>query len=69
MPSEKKKLSEKAKKMADKYSWIVFNYNSLGKAGMDSTHSFMQFKSKILSNQKADKYFYETMMVFATKVL
>lgn len=29
----------------------------------------MQFKSKILSNQKADQYFYETMMVFAAKVL
>jgi hypothetical protein len=29
LPSEKKKLSEKAKKMADKYAWIVFNYKSI----------------------------------------
>ena len=29
----------------------------------------MQFKSKILSNQKADRYFYETLMVFSAKVL
>jgi len=29
----------------------------------------MQFKSKILSNQKADRYFYETMMIFSAKVL
>ena len=29
LPSEKKKLSEKAKKMADKYAWIVYNYKSI----------------------------------------
>lgn len=29
----------------------------------------MQFKSKILSNQKSDQYFYETMMIFSAKVL
>jgi hypothetical protein len=69
LPSERKKLSEKAKKMADKYSWIVFKHKSIGASEDEHTHSFMQFKSKILSNQKADRYFYETMMIFAAKVL
>jgi hypothetical protein len=74
LPSEKKKLSEKAKKMASKYSWIVFTHTSIGatesaNGKKDNTHSFMQFKSKILSIQKADRYFYETMMIFSAKVL
>ena len=30
LPSEKKKLHEKAKKVADKYSWIVYRHKSLG---------------------------------------
>ena len=40
LPSEKKKLYEKAKKMADKYSWIVFTHKSIGKDD-GHTHSFM----------------------------
>ena len=36
---------------------------------MEHCSSFMQFKSKILSNQKSDQYFYETMMIFSAKVL
>jgi hypothetical protein len=40
LPSEKKKLSEKAKKMADKYSWIVFTHTSIGTKDKN-THSFM----------------------------
>ena len=52
LPSEKKKLYEKAKKMADRYSWIVFHYKSINDEQMEHCHSFMQFKSKILSNQK-----------------
>eukprot|EP00347_Sterkiella_histriomuscorum_P001281 403372640 len=69
LPSEKKKLSEKAKKMADKYAWIVFNYKSINNEQMEHCSSFMQFKSKILANQKSDQYFYETMMIFSAKVL
>lgn len=69
LPSEKKKLSEKAKKMADKYSWIVFTHTSIGNKGMGKNNSFMQFKKEILMNQKADKAFYETMMTFSVKVL
>lgn len=69
LPSEKKKLHEKAKKMADRYSWIVFHYKSINDEQMEHCHSFMQFKSKILSNQKSDQQFYETMMIFSVKVL
>ena len=54
--------------MADRYSWIVFHYKSISEEQMEHCHSFMQFKSKILSNQKSDQYFYETMMIFAAKV-
>ena len=54
--------------MADKYSWIVFTHTSIG-TNDGHIHSYMQFKSKILSNQKADRYFYETMMMFSAKVL
>lgn len=55
--------------MADKYSWIVFTHKSIGGQEDGHVHSFMQFKSAILSNQKADRYFYETMMIFSAKVL
>lgn len=55
--------------MADKYSWIVFTHKSIGAKDSSHIHSFMQFKSKILSNQKHDRYFYETMMIFSAKVL
>ena len=55
--------------MADRYSWIVFTHKSIGSGNSEHIHSFMQFKSKILSNQKADRYFYETMMIFSAKVL
>ena len=55
--------------MADKYSWIVFTNRSIGRNEDGHVHSFMQFKSAIMSNQKADRYFYETMMIFSAKVL
>ena len=69
LPSEKRKLEEKAKKMADRYSWIVFMNRSIGTMDDKNTNSFMEFKSRILSNQKNDRYFYETMMIFSAKVL
>lgn len=50
LPSEKKKLNEKAKLMANAYSWIVFSNKSINDTQMGQCHSFMQFKSKILSN-------------------
>ena len=55
--------------MADKYSWIVFTHTSIGSTGMGNTHSYMEFKSRILANQKADGLFYETLMHFSGKVL
>lgn len=54
LPSEKKKLNEKAKVMANGYSWIVFYRRSISDKAMEQCHSFMQFKSKILANQKYD---------------
>ena len=59
---------EKAKKMAEKYSWIVFTHRSVGN-DIEKTHSFMQFKSKILQNNSQDRSFYESMMLFCAKVL
>jgi len=55
--------------MADKYSWIVFTHKSIGMKDASNCHSFMQYKSRILANQKHDRYFYETMMIFSAKVL
>lgn len=55
--------------MADKYAWIVFKNKSIGSDEDEHCSSFMQFKSKILSNQKQDQYFYETLMIFSAKVL
>ena len=70
LPSEKKKLYEKAKKMADKYSWIVFTHRSIGANANDKNmKSFMLFKSKILQNKVHDEEFYETMFQFSARVL
>lgn len=69
LPSEKKKLNEKAKVMANAYSWIVFYNKSISERQMGQCHSFMQFKSKILANQKHDKSFYESLFLFSVKCL
>jgi len=70
LPSEKKKLYEKAKKMADKYSWIVFKHRSIGMSGADANIKSAQlFKSKILQNKTHDEEFYETMFSFSGRVL
>lgn len=69
LPSEKKKLNEKAKVMANAYSWIVFYNKSISEKQMGQCHSFMQFKSKILANQKQDKSFYESLFLFSVKCL
>lgn len=55
--------------MSDKYSYIVFAHRSIGTKDTSHIHSYMQFKSKIISNQKQDRYFYETMLIFSSKVL
>ena len=55
--------------MSDKYSYIVYMHRSIGTKDTDHIHSYMQFKSKIIANQKNDRYFYETMLIFCSKVL
>ena len=69
LPSEKKKLNEKAKMMANCYSHIVFFKRSINTKQINQCHSFMQFKSKILANQKQDCYFYESVVIFTYEVL
>lgn len=69
LPSEKKKLTEKAQAMAKSYSWIVFYNKSISEKQIGQCHSFMQFKSKILANQKHDKSFYESLFLFTVKCL
>ena len=36
---------------------------------MDQCSSFIQFKSKIVANERADRNFYDTLMLFSAKVL
>jgi hypothetical protein len=69
LPSEKKKLNEKAVAMANAYSWIVFYKRSITDKAMNECHSYMQFKSKILANQKHDQFFYESLLLFSCKAL
>ena len=69
LPSEKKKLNEKATKMANAYSWIIFLKASLSKSAFKKNKSFIQFKSKIESNKRPNINFYETLTIFSAKVL
>lgn len=69
LPSEKKKLNEKATKMANAYSWIIFIKASLSKSAFQKNKSFIQFKSKIESNKRPNINFYETLTIFSAKVL
>lgn len=62
-------MNEKAKAMANAYSWIVFFKRSISEKAMDQCHSYMQFKSKILANQKHDEFFYESILLFSVKTL
>lgn len=55
--------------MANTYAWIVFHNKSIGLSNLDKCSSFMQFKSQIIANQKQDKNFYESMLLFSAKVL
>ena len=69
LPSEKKKLNEKATKMANAYSWIIFLNASLSAQAFADNQSFIQFKSKIESNKRPDINFFETLTIFSAKVL
>lgn len=55
--------------MANAYSWIVYFKKSIGDKQMQECHSFMQFKSKILANQKSDRFFYESLLLVTVKCL
>jgi len=54
LPSEKKKLNEKAKRLANMYAWIVFNKKSIPD-GIKNCESAILFKSKIEANEMADR--------------
>jgi len=69
LPSEKKKLNEKATKMANAYSWIIYLNASLSKTAFEENKSYIQFKSKIESNKRPDINFFETLTIFSAKVL
>lgn len=55
--------------MANAYSWIVFYKKSISDKAAGQCHSFMQFKSKILANQKTDQFFYESILLVSVKAL
>ena len=69
LPSEKKKLNEKATKMAYAYSWIIFKNKSITRKQMNNCSSFISFKSKIMANGLADQNFYDTLVIFSSQVL
>lgn len=60
---------QKATMMANSYSRIIFKNKSISQHQMDQCSSFIQFKSKIVSNERADRNFYDTLMLFSAKVL
>jgi len=49
LPSEKKKLHEKAKRLANMYAWVVFTRRSVPE-GVKNCESSIMFKSKIEGN-------------------
>lgn len=50
------------------YAWIVFNKKSVPD-GVKKCDSRIMFKSKIESNEMADRNFYETLMMFSMRCL
>lgn len=69
LPSEKRKLMDKAQKMSLKYSVILFKRKSTPTQPNLSLTEYMKYKSQAVGNQKADKQFYETLILFTGKVL
>lgn len=69
LPSEKKKLNEKATKMANAYSWIIYMNKSVSDERIQKLASFLEFKSNIVANQRADQKFYDSLIIFSAKVL
>ena len=69
LPSEKKKLHEKAKRLANMYAWIVFNKRAIPEDQATKCTGRIMFKSKLESYEKADSLFYEALVYFSTKCL
>jgi protein phosphatase 1 regulatory subunit 36 len=69
LTSEKKKLHEKAKRLANMYAWIVFNKRSIPDDHAVKCTSRIMFKSKLESFKDADKDFYEALVAFSTLCL
>lgn len=56
--SETELLNKKMKRMSDNYGKLLISYKSIGES-MDSCFSSLQFRTKIILNQKMDELFYE----------
>ena len=61
LKSELDQLQRKMKRMSDNYGRLLLAYKSIGQneAQFDNCHSSLQFKTKIILNQKLDEQFYE----------
>lgn len=62
--SELDLLARKMKRMSDNYGKLLLAYKSIGQmaegdANMENCHSSLQFRTKIIVNQKSDEQFYE----------
>jgi hypothetical protein len=69
LPSEKKKLHEKAKRLANMYAWIVFNKRTIPEDQSAKCTSRIMFKSKLDAYKSADCDFYELLVTFSARCL
>ena len=62
LPSEKKKLTEKACKMANSYAQIIFSRKAeAAQPNLDLTR-YMKLKTRAVGNLKQEKDFYEVVL-------
>ena len=69
LKAEKKILAERAEKMSQKYSQLIFQFRTISDQEMESCHSALQFKTQIMLNQKTEKNFFESLYYVASNVL
>ena len=69
LPSEKKKLYEKAKRLANMYAWIVKNNMCIPAKDFEAEKDYIKLKSLLAANEKTDKWFYENLVLFSYDVL
>ena len=55
--------------MAQAYARIVYKNKSIDDKTNEQCRSYMQFKSKIVANERQDESFYEGLMLFSAKCL